>query len=72
MDGGLIMSEAEHHQQQLEQQEQADLQKSILAEAWFALLTANCLPIEMVEVRVEDHFIVKADGRTFKISIKEL
>lgn len=66
------MSEAEHHQQQLEQQEQAELQKEILAEAWFALLTANCLPIDMVEAQADDHFIVKASGRTFKISIKEL
>lgn len=66
------MTEAEHHQRQLEQQEQAELKDQILNEAWFALLTADCLPIEMVEVRVDDNFIVKADGRTFKISIEEI
>lgn len=66
------MTEAEHHQQQLEQQEQDELQNEILNEAWFALLTADSLPIEMVEVRVDDSFIVEADGRTFQISIKEI
>lgn len=63
------MSEQEYHQQQLEQQEK--LQDEILEEAWYAILTANCLPIEMVEKPEGNSFVMTADGRTFKISIEE-
>lgn len=63
------MTEAEQHQMQLDQQEQ--LQDELLNEAWHAILTANCLPIEMVDKPDGNSFVMTADGRTFKISIEE-
>jgi hypothetical protein len=63
------MTEAEHHQQQLERQELID---ELAEEANFAILMSAVLPIESVTEVINGAFIVEANNRKFKVIVEEI
>jgi hypothetical protein len=63
------MSEAEHHQQELERQQMLD---ELAEEANFAILMSAVLPIETVSTVINGTFIVEAYKRKFKVSVEEI